>query len=218
MESPNPPDRQPGPPPLQRRVLWGLLVAMLLAVAVAALMAPSWLRQNNSAGQALPVLAEVPSFELINRDGRTVSKEDLLGRPWIADFIFTSCQVSCPAMTQRMAALRPRLPATVSLVSISVDPENDRPEVLEEYARSYQAPDRWYFLTGDRDEIYELIQGGFKLGVQVAPPEIAAQSLEPITHSTRFVLVDAKGKIRGYYDAFDSGAMTRLVQDLGKLR
>lgn len=218
MEPPSSSEPASGPPPIQRTILWGLLVAVLLAVTVAALMAPRWLRQGVPSGQALPVLGEVPPFELINRDGRALSQQDLLGQPWIADFIFTSCRVSCPAMTQRMAALRPRLPATVSLVSISVDPENDRPEVLEEYARSYEAPDRWYFLTGERDEIYELIQGGFNLGVQALPPELAEQSLEPITHSTRFVLVDASGRIRGYYDAFDSGAMARLVQDLGRLR
>ena len=200
-------------------VLWGLLLAVLLAVAVAALMAPRWLRQSvPSAAAELPVLGEVPDFDLINRDGRRITRGDLLGSPWIADFIFTRCQVSCPAMSQRMASLRPGLPASgLQLVSISVDPEFDRPEVLEEYARRYQAEDRWLFLTGATDEVYALIQGGFKLGVQPAPPGEEGRTLEPITHSTRFVLVDGVGQIRGYYDAFDAGALTRLLTDLQRI-
>lgn len=207
----------PSGPPIRRVILWGFLLAVLLAVAVAAFMAPKWLQQSVPAAE-LPVYAEVPDFQLLNRDGRSVSREDLLGRPWIADFVFTRCQVSCPAMTQRMAALRPGLPDDFPLVSVSVDPEHDRPEVLEAYARRYEAGERWLFLTGEKDEVYELVQGGFKLGVQPVAPEEMERSREPITHSTRFVLVDAEGRIRGYYDAFDAAALTRLLQDLSRLR
>lgn len=217
MDAPSLPEGSSGSP-VQRRVLWGLLLAVLLAVGFMALMGPRWMREGSPSAEELPVFGQIPPFELVNRDGREVSREDLLGRPWIADFIFTSCRVSCPAMTQRMASLRTRFPsAQLHLVSVSVDPENDRPEVLEEYAKTYEAQDRWLFLTGEKEEIYGLIRDGFKLGVQPAPPEEAASSLEPITHSTRFVLVDAAGRIRGYYDAFDTAALSRLLQDLRKL-
>ncbi len=181
-------------------------------------MGPRWLRETLPSGEEPPVLGQVPPFELLNRDGRGISREDLLGEPWIADFIFTSCRVTCPAMTQRMASLRTRLPSTqLHLVSISVDPETDRPDILEKYARIYEAQDRWLFLTGETEEVYELIEGGFKLGVHVAAPEDLNRSMEPITHSTRFVLVDASGYIRGYYDAFDTVSLTRLLKDLRRL-
>lgn len=208
----------PTTPQVPRQVLWGCLVALILAVAVAALMAPRWLRSSLERTQSeLPVIAQVPEFSLTDRDGEIFSSQALLGRPWVADFVFTRCQVSCPVMTVRMAELKPQLPPGVQLVSVSVDPEHDTPEVLAAYAEKYEAGDDWHFLTGSREVIYPLIRGGFKLGVQPADPEEEGSSAEPITHSTRFVLVDAQGGIRGYYDAFDKAALGRLLRDVRRL-
>lgn len=197
---------------LRRSLLWGLLVAALLAVVAAALL------QQLRRPEPPPVLSELPGFSLTNRDGRTVTLQDLAGAPWVADFVFTRCPATCPMMTARMARLNRDLPADlpVRLVSFSVDPEHDIPEVLERYARSFQAPGRWLFLTGDRREIRELSEKGFKLGVtKELPPGVDAP--EPIVHSTRFVLVDGEGRIRGYYDAFDEESMERLERDLAAL-
>jgi protein SCO1/2 len=197
---------------LRRGVLWGLLVAALLVVAAAALF------QQIRKPEPPPVLSEVPEFSLINRDGRAVTLRDLAGAPWVADFIFTRCPATCPMMSARMARLNRDLPAdlAVRLVSFSVDPEHDTPEVLARYAESFKAPDRWLFLTGDRAEILELSEKGFKLGVAMElPPGTVAP--EPIVHSTRFVLVDGEGRIRGYYDAFDEESMERLERDLDAL-
>lgn len=197
---------------LRRGLLWGLLVAALLAVAAAAL----W--QQVRRPEPPPVLGQVPEFSLTNRDGRTVTLRDLAGAPWVADFIFTRCPATCPMMTARMARLNRDLPADlpVRLVSFSVDPEHDTSEVLERYARSFQAPDRWLFLTGDREEILALSEKGFKLGVAMElPPGTVAP--EPILHSTRFVLVDGEGGIRGYYDGFDEESVERLERDLAAL-
>jgi len=161
-----------------------------------------------------PVLSEVPEFTLVNRDGRTIRREDLAGSPWIADFIFTRCPASCPMMTSRLARLDRELPRDleVRLVSISVDPEHDTPEILQRYAESFKAPARWLFLTGDGEQIYRLSKEGFKLGVDAAPQGV--ETAEPILHSTRFVLVDGEGRIRGYYDAFDAESMKGLMRDL----
>ncbi len=191
----------------RRGLLWGLLILTLIVVVAAAL-----LRMRRP--EPPPVLSEVPEFTLVNRDGRTIRREDLAGSPWIADFIFTRCPASCPMMTSRLARLDRELPRDleVRLVSISVDPEHDTPEILQRYAESFKAPARWLFLTGDGEQIYRLSKEGFKLGVDAAPQGV--ETAEPILHSTRFVLVDGEGRIRGYYDAFDAESMKGLMRDL----
>jgi protein SCO1/2 len=191
-------------------VLWGLLIVALVAIAAAA--AVQWIRRP----EAPPVLGRVPDFVLTNRDGSPVRLADLAGAPWIADFVFTRCAASCPLMTLRMARLDRELPEDIGvrLVSFTVDPDYDTPEVLEKYAQSYSAPGRWLFLTGGRDALYRLIGDGFKLALDASPPPGTASEKEPILHSTRFVLVDGRGDIRGYYDAFDEESMDRLARDL----
>ena len=202
--------------PLRRRLLWAFLVAALVAVAGAALL--QWLRRP----EPLPVYGKLPAFSLVNRDGRTIGLEDLAGTPWVADFIFTRCPASCPMMSARMARLERGLSrdlprdVDVLLVSISVDPAYDTPEVLERYARKFQAPERWLFLTGEREDVRRLSIEGFKLGLEMDPPPGMAGS-EPILHSTRFVLVDGEGQIRGYYEAFDEASMEKLRMDLLRL-
>jgi protein SCO1/2 len=194
----------------RRAVLWGLLVLALVAVAGAAV----WQILNRPAPP--PVLGAVPDFALTNRDGRTVHRADLAGQPWLADFVFTRCAASCPLMTLRMARLNRDLPADlpVRLVSFTVDPDYDTPEVLERYAQSFKAPDRWLFLTGGREEMHRLSKEGFKLAVDAG----GGPQDEPILHSTRFVLVDGEAKIRGYYEAFDEASMKKLRRDLERLR
>ena len=198
--------------PLRRRLLWAFLVAALLAVAAATLI--QWLRRPDP----LPVYGKLPAFSLANRDGRTIRLEDLAGAPWVADFIFTRCPASCPMMSARMARLERDLPRDVDvlLVSISVDPAYDTPEVLERYAKSFQAPERWLFLTGEREDVRRLSIEGFKLGLDMDPPPGMAGP-EPILHSTRFVLVDGEGQIRGYYEAFDEASTEKLRSDLLRL-
>jgi protein SCO1/2 len=164
-----------------------------------------------------PVLGEVPDFELVNRDGSSVARADLAGRPWVADFIFTRCAFSCPRMTAQMMRLGAALPpsAEVALVSITVDPENDSPEVLDTYATSLgiDRPD-WLFLTGDREEVESLTVEGFKLPIVHDPPVEVANPREPILHSDRFVLVDGQGRIRGYYRPGEEGEQERLLADI----
>jgi protein SCO1 len=197
----------------RRGLLWGLLVLTLLLVAGAALF------QKLRPAEPPPLaFGRVPDFQLTNRDGRTVRLSDLAGKPWIADFVFTRCPASCPIMTTRMAALNRELSDDLDfrLVSISVDPEHDTPEVLRRYAESFQAPDDWLFLTGGRDEIFHLSKEGFKLGIDdnPAPAPDGEPQPEPILHSTRFVLVDGEGEIRGYYNAFSDEDLEKLERDL----
>ena len=139
----------------------------------------------------------VPEFELVERSGETITLDDLAGEVWVANLIFTHCGGTCPLMTVQMRSLQSVLPVEVRFVSITVDPARDTPKVLAEYAALHGAdPERWLFLTGERDDIYRLSQEGFHLAVD----DTFGSEIEPITHSTRFVLVDQEGRIRNYYD------------------
>jgi cytochrome oxidase Cu insertion factor (SCO1/SenC/PrrC family) len=163
----------------------------------------------------------VPAFALTERSGRTVTRADLAGRVWIADFIFTRCGGTCPVLSSRLAALLRELPAGpagVTGVSITVDPHRDDPAALREYAGQYKAdPERWLFLTGERAAVESLVRDGFKLSIAEVPPEERATAVEPITHSDRFVLVDGEGRIRGYYHGTDAESVARLRADAARL-
>src|SRR6185503_13820027 len=94
----------------------------------------------------------LPAFSLVNERGERYGSEDLKGRIWVADFVFTSCPTVCPKLTKRMAEIQHRarnLGGAFHLVTFTVDPENDTPERLAAYAQAYHAnPSKWTFLTG----------------------------------------------------------------------
>ena len=152
----------------------------------------------------------VPPFQLTNQDGRSFGSADLANKIWIADFIFTSCPGPCPLISSRMSELQKPLESTdVHLVSFTVDPDKDTPQVLHNYAERMRAqPGRWDFLTGNKSAIYDLSAKGFKLGVADGSDEMGI----PV-HSTRIVLVDRRGQIRGYYDATAADAVTKVIAD-----
>ena len=156
----------------------------------------------------------VPEFSLVDQNGRSVTLHDLNGTVWIADFIFTNCAGTCPMITDKMRKLHETLPRQVRFVSFTVDPLRDTPEVLNEYAKRYNAErDRWLFLTGEKKTLYDLSVKGFMLALD----DTGGTEAEPITHSTRFALVDKAGKIRGYYGGTDDEDLKRLSQDIKRL-
>lgn len=198
-------------PPSRRvppAVAVGLVVLLLAGVAAVLFL----LLRRPAAGPDLPRLGAAPAFTLVSEQGKEVTKADLAGTVWIADFIFTRCGGSCPILSARMAALAERtrdVPA-IRFVSFGVDPEYDTPDVLAEYGRKLGAdPARWTFLHGSRPVVRALIKDGFRLAVEDAP----ADSVEPILHSTRFVLVDGDGTIRGYYDGMEQAPVDVLETD-----
>ncbi len=170
-------------------------------------------------GERIPVLGEAPRFLLTDQDGAEFDSGSLRGKLWVADFIFTRCTNMCPMLSGEMAKLQGTLRddpllREVRLVSFSVDPEYDRPAVLAEYAKRYDAEtSHWTFATGSRDEIWELSVDGFKLAVGEAPGNVG----QPLFHSDRFVLVDGGGRIRGYYGGMNADVLARLVADLRSL-
>jgi len=156
---------------------------------------------------SLPVYYDVPVFDLIAQDGQPFHSGILSGKIWVADFIYTTCPGPCPRMTSQMHEVQDaiiKMP-DVKLVSFTVDPARDTPVVLADYAKIHGAlSEHWYFLTGPETTLQKLDRDVFKLGNLNA-------SLE---HSTRFVLVDRRSRIRGYYETSESGAIPRLIQDI----
>ncbi len=192
--------------PLRSLVLRGLLGALAAAVLVAAVA----LQAPKTAPP--PVLGALPDFRLTAHDGRPFTRDGERGRPFVADFIFTTCGGICPAMTARMAQLQHRLPEGVAIASFSVDPEHDTPEVLARYGRDFQAGPRWRFVTGERDALYRLATEGFKLAAMEVPPgERQPGGDGPFVHSSKFVLVDGQARVRGYYDSEDRAALEELL-------
>jgi protein SCO1/2/putative membrane protein len=147
------------------------------------------------------VLGQVGEIALTERSGRAVTTADLLGRPAVIGFFFTTCTTVCPPLTANMRRLQDDFAGTdVRLLSITVDPERDTTDVLTRYANSYTAdPDNWWFLTGAEDEIYAWMRDGFHLAVDRLPDQDAVLGMQ-VAHATRLVVMDATGAIRGYYD------------------
>ena len=184
--------------------------AALIAIPLVTLAGLLWLRQlevNALRQRTVSSYGNVPEFTLINQDSKNFGSADLRGKIWIADFVYSTCPGPCPMISSRMSELQKPLEKTdVHLVSFTVDPVKDTPQVLRGYADKLQAePGRWDFLTGPQSTIYNLSRDGFKLAV-------GEEKGVPV-HSTRMILVDRHGAIRGYYDAAEPDAVTKLVAD-----
>lgn len=156
----------------------------------------------------LEIFGQVPPFRLTAQDGSTFDSAALRGKVWVADFIFTNCEGPCPRMSGKMESLQREAPETLRLVSFSVDPARDTPAVLAKYARQFHADTRrWTFLTGDRAALNQLGATAFHL-----------QAVDgALVHSTRFALVDRKGRIRGYYSIGSDDPVGRLTADAKRL-
>jgi protein SCO1 len=195
-------------------ILWKTTLILIPLVTLGILL---WLRHvevNGLRQRTVSSYGTVPSFQLVNQNGQPFGSAQLAGKIWIADFVYTTCPGPCPMISSRMSELQKPLEKTdVHLVSFSVDPEKDTPQVLRGYAEKLQAdPARWDFLTGPKSSIYKLSHDGFKLAVSDGSGE---QGI-PV-HSTRMVLVDRHGGIRGYYDATEADAVTKLLADTNHL-
>ena len=158
----------------------------------------------------LPEIGMVPEFEFVNSEQETITLNNLKGKVWVADFIFTTCTMACPMMTGNMNIIHKKYKKNddVRLVSISVYPEYDTPEVLTKYASQYDAnTSRWYFLTGEESTVKRVIKDGFKIG----------DYEDIIFHSEKFALVDKKGMIRAYYNGMKTEDMKKLKKDINIL-
>lgn len=169
-------------------------------------------------------LWETPDFDLVNCDGRSVSKADLAGKVWVAAFIFTRCPGPCPLITRRMSEVQRRLAddREFRLVSFTVDPAYDTPDVLLRYAQARGAdPKRWYFLTGrdDAEETMHRLANDFKVAASKLPPEEGAETSEVpnIVHGTNILLVDQTGWVRAIFDSEDPESVRQIAEAVARL-
>jgi protein SCO1/2 len=193
-----------------RRLGWaGAFLLFVLAVAMGYSMWQASVRRDV---EQLPVIRAVPEFSLTDQNGQTVTKADLRGKIWIADFIFTRCAGPCPLMTARMLEMQKALVKTpeVKLVSVTVDPEYDTPEVLKAYAEAnFADPERWKFLTGDKAVIEKLVTEGFM-------QHLSEEGGEPV-HGTMFLIVDGNGMVRSARMLEDPELIPKVLTDTGNL-
>lgn len=165
---------------------------------------------TRQAAEAITNTSKVPNFSFKDPYGNIITQKDLLGRVWIADFFFTKCPQICPLMAQKLAVIQEQFKNETDfrLLSVTTDPENDTPEVLKSFAKRHRADmDRWFFLRGEKKAVVAFSANGLKLDVTV----------DSVMHSTRVVVVDRKGNIRGTYDSMKIEELEQLklvVKDL----
>lgn len=189
----------------------GLLFGLFLAAG---------LRSGLVTRPELPVFGHVGDFTLTNQQSQPVTLANLKGSIWLADVIFTRCPGPCVRMTKLMSevqrALAPADP--VRLVSLTADPAYDTASVLRTYAERYGADgQRWHFLTGPKAEVYRLAMKDLLLSVEEGFPENTNALENLFIHSTKFILVDQQGGLRGIYDGEDPASKTQVLADIRAL-
>lgn len=194
--------------PLNRPGIEGQVINLseLLAQGDAADDGPMWSQEG------------LEDFSFTNCDGRTITKADLLGRPWAICFVFTKCLGPCPTVTRQLKELQDRLKGhDIRLVTLTVDPARDTPDVLKNYAKLNGADlSRWYFLSGDQAATYGLIERGFRMPVREVTGPNRQEGFE-IIHSTNVMLVDKDGVVQGKFNASIDSEMVALRREMQKL-
>ncbi len=148
---------------------------------------------------------------MTDSESHSFDSRELAGKVWIVDFIYTNCPGPCPRMTSQMHKVEQQVKADsdVRLVSISVDPQRDSPPVLNDFAHRFGGPtEHWFFLTGSPQTVHLLAYNTFHIG----------DLISKMDHSTKFMLVDKHGNIRGYYSSFEEDGIPAMLKDLTTLR
>ncbi len=190
--------------------IYGGIVAGALVIATLAVFGSFVLTSADKSKTEIPVYGAVPDFEFVNQDSVVFGREDLLGKITVVDFFFTTCQTICPIMVVEKEKIYRAFDDSdlVQIVSISVDPYQDTPKIMKLYAHEHGVRDgRWQFLNGSVKDVIVLSEQGFML---------PAENL-PMGHSSKFVLVDRQGQIRGYYNSLDQKPMIALHQQITRL-
>ena len=196
-----------------RPVVWVIVFAVAAALIGGAYLS---LKNTRPAEPSAPLekFAMVPNFQFTDQTGSPFGSENLKGKIWVSNFIFTRCKGPCPLISTRMADLNTKLNKIrdgVELVSFTVDPEYDTPAVLANYGELLGAnPANWKFLTGPTTAINDFVVKGLLQPLSKEPDGTPA-------HSQRFVLVDGEGWIRGFQNGDDPEVVQKLMVDIGEL-
>ena len=177
---------------------------------------PIWKSLNRTLPPELPIISQVPEYELISENGQRFGSKDLKDRVYLANFVFARCPTTCPKMLGELEVIQKRIRGTgkkVAIVTFTVDPTYDNEKVLFDLARKHHAnPYTWTFLTGsDKEAMFKLYKDGFKVGVEQNPKDMF-----DIAHSEKIVLVDQANRVRGFY-SFETNDVNKLMIDVGLL-
>lgn len=189
------------------------------AMVTAALGGAGWYAAEGSRERTpAPVLGSIPQFSMHDQTGTPISSESLRGQVLVIDFFFATCTTSCPRLNRQLNQLRQDLhhrSLPIHFVSITLDPANDTPEVLRDYAQQFGAgPEEWSFLSGRDEDLNRVVIDGFKMHFQRPDPTLG---LATIMHGEWFVLVDTRSRVRGYYQSGDPERMRELETDAEQL-
>lgn len=182
-----------------------VIIYILVGIAIAALW---W--TTKPIQKPLPTLGKIPFFEMIDTHGSLFGSENLKGKIWVADFIFTTCAGPCPIMSTEMSGIHKAFidDKNIQTVTYTVNPDYDTPKVLAQYAKRYNADTgQWHFLHAPIEDVQSIIKNGFKMG----------DMEEIVFHSTRFVLVDRNMNIRGYYTGTEPKEVEKIKRDIAIL-
>lgn len=206
---------------------------MLLLILVIPVLIYVFLQQFGSNSYAIPIFYEegvessletcefsegqhyIPDFDMISQNNEEISGNVMDNKISVVDFFFTSCPDICPVMSSELSRVNDffKNNSAVQILSFTVDPQYDTPQVLSEYAKEYEADDsHWRFLTGEKEAIYSLARCGFLLPVQDGDGSNA-----DFIHSEKIILVDGERRIRGYYDGTDREDIDRLITEINIL-
>lgn len=167
-------------------------------------------------------IGSAPSFSLINQDNKTISDKDFKDKVYVVEFFFSTCPTICPIMNQNMLEIQKQFLSNddFGIVSITINPENDTVEVLNQHAKGLGVSHKnWHFLTGDKNSIYEIANKGFNL--YASQNNKAKGGFE---HSGFFALIDKDGNIRCrkdefgnpilYYDGIEQSGIEAIKEDI----
>jgi protein SCO1/2 len=207
--------------PLPSKRWWTNPALWLVGAAIALVLPAALFAKHRAAVEPLPRLGQLAPFGLIRESGAPLSSADLAGKVWVADFVFLGCTQSCPLLTTRMSHLATALDEEgkkrgralpIHLVSFTIDPTNDTPSRLSDYATRWHAdPAIWTFATGPMAEVQRVVADGFK--VAFGKVDDGAGAFE-MMHGNYFVLVDPEMQIRGYYSTDLPEEMNALTHDV----
>lgn len=158
----------------------------------------------------------VKGFSLFDTDSNLVTEKITEGKIYVVDFFFSTCKTICPKMSNQLMRVQHnfRDDPDVAILSFTVDPQNDTPSRLREYAKKHKAiAGKWYFLTGPKEQIYELARNSYFLNAVEAEG-----GPDAFIHSEQFLLIDKEKRIRGMYNGTDHFEVKKLIEDIGALR
>jgi protein SCO1/2 len=153
----------------------------------------------------------IPPFKFVNQDNKTITDNDLNGKIYIANFFFATCKTVCPKMNEQVHRVQQVFKDVpdIRFVSFTVDPESDTVEALAAYAKQMDADNnKWWFLTGNKDSIYDLAREGYLV------PAAIGRTENDFFHSQNLILIDKNKHMRGIYDGTETGEVDTLIDEV----